>query len=120
MGTWLLATSVTLAPMRFETKRSSSGCTVRSCVATMYQLGFDFYAVPSTFWLNKSASGAKCVAHTIFCSASGRSPANERTPSGFIQTRPSATSMCEKTSVTGNWLIWLCDVSLASGARAAM
>ena len=40
--------------MRFATKRSSSGCTVRSLVATRYQLGFDLQAVPSTFWLNRS------------------------------------------------------------------
>ena len=39
---------------------------------------------------------------------------------GRIHTRPSATSTCEKTSVTGNWASWLCEVSLASGASAAM
>jgi len=31
-------------------------------LATMYQLGFDFQAVPSTFWLNRSAAGAAWVA----------------------------------------------------------
>jgi hypothetical protein len=49
--TWLLAVSTVMAPMRFARKRCSSGCTVRSLVATMYQLGFDLQAVPSTFWL---------------------------------------------------------------------
>ena len=80
------------SPMRFATKRSSSGCTVRSLVATMYQLGFDLQAVPPTFWLNRSAAGAAWVAYTSFCSSSGRSPAKHATPSGRIQTRPSATS----------------------------
>src|SRR4029077_4879031 len=61
--------------MRFATKRSSSGCTVRSFLPTMYQLGFDFHAVPSTFWLNRSASGTPRVAQTSFCSCSGNSPA---------------------------------------------
>jgi hypothetical protein len=36
--------------------------TVRYSLATMYQLGFDFQAVPSTFWLNRSAAGAAWVA----------------------------------------------------------
>jgi hypothetical protein len=31
---------------------------LRSLLATMYQLGFDLQAVPSSFWLNKSAAGA--------------------------------------------------------------
>ena len=30
MGTWLLAVSTVMAPMRFATERCSSGCTVRS------------------------------------------------------------------------------------------
>jgi hypothetical protein len=41
-------------------------------------------------------------------------------PSGSIQMRPSATSMCAKTSVVGNWSCRLWEVSLASGASAAM
>jgi hypothetical protein len=61
----------------------------------MYQLGFDLQAVPSTFCLNKSATGAASVAQTIFCSSSGRSPAKDETPSLFSQTRPSATSITE-------------------------
>jgi hypothetical protein len=34
-----------MAPIHFATKRSNSGCTVRSLVATMYELGFDLQAV---------------------------------------------------------------------------
>ena len=56
------STSKVVAPIRFATKRSQSGWTVRSWLATMYQLGFDFQAVPSTFWLNRSAAGAAWVA----------------------------------------------------------
>jgi hypothetical protein len=52
------AVSKVVAPMRFATKRSNSGWIVRSLVATMYQLGLDLHAVPSTFCLNKSATGA--------------------------------------------------------------
>src|SRR5215472_14776802 len=48
IGTWLLSVSKTIAPIRFATKRSNSGWIVRSFVATMYQLGFDLQAVPST------------------------------------------------------------------------
>jgi hypothetical protein len=47
IGTWLLATSVTVAPMRFETQRWRSGCTVWSFVANTYQVGFDFQAIRS-------------------------------------------------------------------------
>src|SRR4030095_10533179 len=52
IGTWLLSVSKIVAPIRFATKRSNSGWMVRSFVATMYQLGFDLQAVPSTFCLN--------------------------------------------------------------------
>jgi len=40
----------------------------------MYQLGFDFHAVPSTFASNRSGFGAPWVAQTSFCSCSERSP----------------------------------------------
>ncbi len=66
--------------MRFAAKRCSSGWTVRSALATMYQLGFDFHAVPSTFWEKRSAAGAACVAQTTFCSCSERSPVRGRDP----------------------------------------
>src|SRR2546425_6854453 len=62
MGTWLLFTSTVLASMRFAAKRSKSGWTVRSSVATIDQLGFDLQAMPSCFWVNRSRAGAKCVA----------------------------------------------------------
>jgi hypothetical protein len=39
MGTWLEVTSIVAAFMRFAAKRCSSGLTVRSWLATMYQLG---------------------------------------------------------------------------------
>src|SRR6058998_1353159 len=60
MGTWLLATSCVVALIRFATKRCNSGCTVRSLVATIYELGFDLQATPSSFCVNRSAAGAKC------------------------------------------------------------
>jgi Bacterial regulatory proteins, luxR family len=50
----------------------------------------------------------------------GRSPAKQATPLGLSHTRPSVTSMCWNTSVTGNLACWLCEVSSASGARAAI
>ena len=62
MGTWLLFSSTVVAPMRFAAKRSRSGWTVRSSVATMDQLGFDRQAMPSCFWVNRSRAGAKWVA----------------------------------------------------------
>src|SRR5215469_3706410 len=49
IGTWLLSVSKVFAPIRFATKRSKAGWMVRSLLATMYQLGFDLQAVPSTF-----------------------------------------------------------------------
>ena len=55
-----------------------------------------------------------------FFPAQTASAAKHSTPAGSIQTRPSAISMCEKTSVTGNWSCWLCEVSSSSGASAAM
>jgi len=44
IGTWLLSVSKVFAPIRFATKRSKAGWMVRSLLATMYQLGFDFQA----------------------------------------------------------------------------
>jgi hypothetical protein len=64
IGTWLLSVSKVVAPMRLATKRCSSGWTVRSSFATMYQLRFDSHAVPWTFWAKRSAAGAACVAQT--------------------------------------------------------
>src|SRR6267142_1694010 len=101
MGTWLLATSVVVAPIRLARKRSRSGWTVRSFLPTMYQLGFDFQAVPPTFASNKSGLGTPWVAQTSFCSCSERSPQKYSVPSGRSQIRPSTTSMWEKTSVLG-------------------
>lgn len=46
IGTWSLSSSVVVAPIRFAIARSRSGCTVWSCFPTMYQLEFDFQAVP--------------------------------------------------------------------------
>src|ERR1700722_13202765 len=59
-----------VAFLRLATKRSSSGCTVRSFLPTMYQLGFYLHAVPSSFWLKRSASGTPWIAQTGFCSCS--------------------------------------------------
>src|SRR5713101_7458441 len=79
--------------MRFTKKRSRSGCTVRSFLPTMYQLGFDFQAVPPTFASNKSGLGTPWVAQTSFCSCSERSPQKYFVPSGRSQIRPSTTSI---------------------------
>ena len=38
----------------------------RSWLATMYQLGFDFQAVPGAFWLKRSAAGASSEARYAF------------------------------------------------------
>ena len=55
----------------------------------MYQLGFDFQAVPPTFASNRSGFGAPWVAQTSFCSCSERSPQKYLVPSGRSQIRPS-------------------------------
>src|SRR5947209_2526922 len=57
IGTWLLSSSYVVAPMRLAKKRSRSGCTVRTFLPSMYQLGFDFQAVPPTFASYKSGLG---------------------------------------------------------------
>jgi len=88
--------------MRFAMARSRSGCTVWSFWPTMYQLGFDFQAVPPTFASNRSGFGTPWVAQTSFCSCSERSPQKCFVPYGRSQIRPSTTSMWEKTSVLGN------------------
>src|SRR5215468_10948164 len=62
---------------------------VRSCLATIYQLGFDFQAVPPTFASKRSGFGAPWVAQTSFCSCSERSPQKYLVPSGRSQIRPS-------------------------------
>src|SRR5882672_10440364 len=67
----------------------------------MYQLGFDFQAVPPTFASNRSGFGTPCVAQTSLFSCSGKSPAKSSMPSGSNQMRPSLTSMWEKTAVLG-------------------
>src|SRR5215467_9566839 len=117
MTTWLLFASVAVAFMRLAKNRSKSGCTVRSFLATMYQLGFVFQAVPPAFASNKSGAGTHCVAQTSFFSCSERSPAKESMPSGSSQIRQSATSTCERMSVFGNLDSCVWDVSSASGAK---
>src|SRR5215475_4196274 len=102
MGTCEDATSVVVAFMRFDTKRCRSGGTVWSWVARTYQLALAFHAVPSTFWLKRSATGAACVAYTSFRSASGRSPAKYLTPLCLSQMRPSGTSRWSNTGDVGN------------------
>src|SRR5262249_18866838 len=122
IGTWLLATSVTLAPMRFETQRCRSGWTVWSPVASKYQLGLlrqATWSAVSIGALKRSLFGGKGVAHTSFCSSSGRSPAKNSGPEGSIQARLSATSTRLKMS-DGYLLSWSFTVSPASGATAAM
>src|ERR1700756_5243201 len=66
MGTWLLSSSYVVAAIRLAKKRSRSGCTVWSFFPTMYQLGFDFQAVPPTFASNRSGRGTPWVAQTSF------------------------------------------------------
>src|SRR5215472_5923385 len=102
MGTCDDVTSVVAAFIRFETKCCRSGGTVWSWVARTYQLGLVFHAVPSTFWLKRSATGAACVAYTSFCSASGRSPAKCLTPLCLSQMRPSGQSRWSNTGDVGN------------------
>ena len=75
--TWLLATSVVVTRMRLARKRSQSSWIVRSFLATMYQLGFDFQAVRATFASNRSGAGTVWVAQTSFLSGSDKSPAKE-------------------------------------------
>src|SRR5258708_21801717 len=75
IATWLESTSYVFAPMRLAAKRCSSGCTVRSFLATMYQLGFDLHAGPFTFWGHRSAAGTRWGPQTIFCSCSADAPA---------------------------------------------
>jgi hypothetical protein len=58
--------------MRLARKRSQSGWIVRSFLATMYQLGFDFEAVPATFASNRSGAGTVWVAQTSFLSCSDK------------------------------------------------
>ena len=69
-------------------------------VATTKALGLVFHAAPAGFSVNRVAAGGVAVAHTTRCSSSGRSPQKYPTPDGSIQTRPSATSIWWKTSVT--------------------
>src|SRR5712692_6323615 len=59
----------------------------------MYQLGFDFQAVPPAFASNRSGFGTPWVAQTSFCSCSERSPQKYFVPSGRSQIRPSTTSI---------------------------
>jgi hypothetical protein len=93
--------------MRLAKKHSRSGWTVWSFFPTMYQLGFDFQAVPPTFASNRSGWGTPWVAQTSFCSCSERSPQKYFVPSGRSQIRPSTTSIWEKTSVLGNLACWV-------------
>src|ERR1700761_2529515 len=106
--------------MRLAKKRSRSGCTVWSFLPTMYQLGFDFHAVPPAFASNRSGLGTPWVDQTSFCSCSERSPQKYFVPSGHRQIRPSTTSMWEKTSVFGKLDCCVWEDSSASGASAQM
>src|SRR5580658_3514548 len=106
--------------MRLATKRSSSGLTAWSLLATMYQLGLVFQATPGALVLNSSVDGGVAVAQTISCSASLRSPQKSAVASWGIQTRPLATLTLPNKAVSGNLAIRLAVVSSASGATAEM
>jgi hypothetical protein len=120
MAQWLLSTSWVVAPIRLAESRWRSGWTLWSWVATTKALGFVLHAVPGGFSVNGVAAGGVAVAHTTSCSSPGRSPQKYPMPDGSIETRPSATSICWKTSVTGYLACWLAAVSSSSGATAAM
>src|ERR1700683_5308540 len=106
--------------MRLATKRSSSGLTALSLLATMYQLGLVFQATPGAWLVNSSVDGGGGVAQTICCSASDRSPQKSAVASWGIQTRPLATVTLPKRAVAGNLSIRLWVVSSASGETAEM
>ncbi len=53
----------------------------------MYELGFDFQATPSSFCVNRSAAGAKCVAQTTLFSCSDKSPAKHSCEANVV-TKP--------------------------------
>ena len=65
----------------------------------MYQLGFDFQAVSSSFCFEQVGRGRVVGRPDQLLLLLGQSPAKYLTPSGCIQIRPSAISMWEKTSV---------------------
>src|ERR1700744_4935675 len=109
-----------VAFMRLATKRSNSGLTALSLLATMYQLGLVCQATPSALVLNSSVDGGAAVAQTICCSASVRSPQKSAVASAGIQTRPLATLAWRNRGGAGNLAIKLAVVSSAPGATAAM
>src|SRR5215470_17511713 len=124
-----------LGEHRDVTRAQLDGCGAHALCNESLQFGLDgaiFSGHDVPTWLRPPSdtvdllveqvgTGAAWVAHTSFCSASGKSPAKLPIPPGcFNQMRPSATSMWEKTSVAGNFCCKLCEVSVSSGARAAM
>ncbi len=60
--TWLDASSIVFAFIRFARKRSNSGEVVRSCVETAYQVGLIFHAACVVLEANNVAEIRPCTA----------------------------------------------------------
>src|SRR5438067_7122238 len=112
-----------VAPIRFATKRSRSGCTVRSFLPTMYQLGFDLHAVPFKLLVEEvrvwhALGSPKQV--SVSAPALANLPRSMRchlasARSDHLRLRCGRRRLC-----AGKLSCWLCDVSSASGASAQM
>jgi hypothetical protein len=64
MGTWLLAISVVVAPIRLATNRSMSGWTVRSFLPTMYRvMGLFFWgnSVLNAHFINETLANCRIM-----------------------------------------------------------
>jgi hypothetical protein len=115
MMTWLLFVSTVDAPMRLATKRWRSGCTVRSALATMYQLGFDFQLLKHEPSALAGSSPAGIASVTSFRAQPRRSSQSDglggsimsktkrrTTAKANAKPRPIATSN-PKLPIAGSW-----------------
>ena len=82
MATWLVATSVVVAPMRFANERSAAGGMASSLTATMYQVGNDFQAATPITSAKVDMDNGCCTACITSARAGSFHPADTRSCRG--------------------------------------
>jgi hypothetical protein len=104
--TWLLATSVVVAPIRLARKRSQSGCIVRSFLATMLRLqltGCSRTCKPEVAaWIVVRYRLARGLPHHLESHSRGSSDRIERGPSRLIDHQHILHFQCEGIAIRTN------------------
>src|SRR5215813_8478593 len=119
---WLLSTSTTAAPARFDMARCAAGGIILSLVATRYQVGLDFHAGLVTTPLRASTPHGTWASAMNLAASGGTSAAKEAANLSLSRSKkPSCGGRIGGTGAPGGGF-WMSDETDSpwSGANAAM